>query len=90
MARAVGLRTPTTSTSSPARCYHTGPASYAQVHLLIGATVVIMPRFDAAAALALIARHRVTNAFMVPTHFSRILQLDAGRAARATTCRRCG
>jgi long-chain acyl-CoA synthetase len=62
-------------------CYHTGPASYAQVHLLIGGTAVILPHFDAAAALAAIARHRVTNAFMVPTHFSRILQLpDAERA----------
>jgi long-chain acyl-CoA synthetase len=57
-------------------CYHTGPASYAQMHLAIGGTAVIMPHFAAAAALALIARHRVTNAFMVPTHFSRILQLD--------------
>jgi long-chain acyl-CoA synthetase len=63
-------------------CYHTGPASYAQVHLLIGGTAVIMPHFDAAEALALIARHRVTNAFMVPTHFSRILQLDAAERAR--------
>jgi acyl-coenzyme A synthetase/AMP-(fatty) acid ligase len=32
--------------------YHTGPASYGQVHLLIGGTVVVMPRFDAADALA--------------------------------------
>jgi len=63
-------------------CYHTGPASYAQVHLLIGGTAVILPRFDAAAALAAIARHRVTNAFMVPTHFSRILQLDDGERRR--------
>ncbi|MGH7786239.1 MAG: AMP-binding protein [Candidatus Binatia bacterium] len=57
-------------------CYHTGPASYAQVHLAIGGTAVIMPRYDAAEALALIERYRVTNAFMVPTHFSRILQLE--------------
>jgi long-chain acyl-CoA synthetase len=56
--------------------YHTGPASYATMHVLIGATVVIMPRFDAAEALRLIEAHRVTNTFMVPTHFSRILQLD--------------
>jgi len=43
--------------------------------------VVIMPRFDAAAALRLIEAHRVTNTFMVPTHFSRILLLEqaAGR-----------
>lgn len=57
--------------------YHTGPASYAQLHLLIGATVVLMPHFDAAEALRLIDRYRVTNTFMVPTHLSRILQLDA-------------
>jgi long-chain acyl-CoA synthetase len=57
--------------------YHTGPAGYAQLHLLIGATVVLMPQFDAAEALRLIAAHRVTNTFMVPTHFLRILQLDA-------------
>ena len=56
--------------------YHTGPASYAQVHLLIGATVVLMPRFEAAEALRLIERQRVTNTFMVPTHFTRILLLD--------------
>lgn len=56
--------------------YHTGPSSYGQVHLLVGATVVVMPRFDAAEALQLIDRHRVTTSFMVPTHFSRILQLD--------------
>jgi len=56
--------------------YHTGPASYATMQVLIGATVVIMPRFDAAEALRLIETHGVTNTFMVPTHFSRILQLD--------------
>ena len=56
--------------------YHTAPASYAQVHLLIGATVILMPHFDAATALRLIEQHHVTTSFMVPTHFSRILQLD--------------
>jgi long-chain acyl-CoA synthetase len=63
-------------------CYHTGPASYAQTHLLIGGTVVIMPHFEAGEALGLIARHRVTNAFMVPTHFNRILQLEPGERRR--------
>ena len=73
---AVGPRPTPTSICWPARMYHTGPAAYAAVHVLIGATVVIMPRFDAAEALRLIERHRVSNTFMVPTHFSRILQLD--------------
>jgi long-chain acyl-CoA synthetase len=62
--------------------YHTGPSSYGQVHLLIGASVVLMPRFDAAEALQAIARHAVTNAFMVPTHFSRIVQLEAAERQR--------
>jgi long-chain acyl-CoA synthetase len=62
--------------------YHTGPASYGQVHLLVGATVVIMPHYDAAEALRLIERHRVTTSFMVPTHFSRILLLDAAERRR--------
>jgi len=63
--------------------YHTGPGSYAQLHLLIGGTLVLMEHFDAARALALIETHRVTNTFMVPTHFTRILLLDeAERSAR--------
>jgi long-chain acyl-CoA synthetase len=62
--------------------YHTGPGSYAQLHLLIGATIVLLPHFDAAQALQLIERYHVTNSFMVPTHFSRILQLDDGERRR--------
>jgi len=62
--------------------YHTAPSSYGQVHLLIGATVVMMSHFDAEEALRLIERHRVTTSFMVPTHFSRILQLDPAVRAR--------
>jgi long-chain acyl-CoA synthetase len=62
--------------------YHTGPGSYAQLHLLVGATVVLLPHFEAAEALRLIAGHRVTNTFMVPTHFSRILQLDPAERCR--------
>jgi long-chain acyl-CoA synthetase len=65
--------------------YHTGPSSYGQVHLLVGATVVLMERYDAASALQLIARHRVTNSFMVPTHFSRVLLLDDAERRRFDT-----
>lgn len=35
--------------------------------LLLGATMVIMEQFSPASALALIEKHRVTHAFMVPT-----------------------
>lgn len=55
--------------------YHTAPSSYGQMHLLVGATSVLLTHFDAAEALRAIARHRVTTTFMVPTHFNRIVQL---------------
>jgi long-chain acyl-CoA synthetase len=63
--------------------YHTAPSSYGQLHLLVGATAVIMPHFDPADALRLIAAHRVTTTFMVPTHFNRILQLPYSERRRA-------
>jgi acyl-CoA synthetase (AMP-forming)/AMP-acid ligase II len=55
--------------------YHSGPLFWAQMHLAFGATVVIMRKWDAAEALALIERFRVTNAHMVPANFTRILEL---------------
>src|SRR6185369_8625671 len=55
--------------------YHTAPSSYGQLHLLAGATAVLMSHFDAAEALRLISTQRVSTTFMVPTHFNRILQL---------------
>jgi long-chain acyl-CoA synthetase len=56
--------------------YHTGPGAYAQLHLLIGGTAVVMRQFEPRESLALIEQFRATNAFMVPTHFARIMQLD--------------
>jgi long-chain acyl-CoA synthetase len=55
--------------------YHSGPAAWAQMHLSFGATVVILPRWDAEQCLALIERHRITNSHMVPANFVRILDL---------------
>ena len=55
--------------------YHTMPNAYAAQHLFVGATVVIMPRFDAGDCLRLIASERVTTSSMVPAHFIRILEL---------------
>ncbi len=61
--------------------YHTMPNAYAAQHLFVGATVVVMPRFDAEECLRLIATERVTTTSMVPAHFIRILELpDAVRA----------
>ena len=55
--------------------YHTMPNAYAAQHLFVGATVVVMPRFDAEECLRLIARERVTTSSMVPAHFIRIVEL---------------
>jgi long-chain acyl-CoA synthetase len=48
----------------------------------VGATVVVMERFDAEHCLALIDRERVTTTSMVPAHFVRILALPEEVRAR--------
>jgi long-chain acyl-CoA synthetase len=55
--------------------YHSGPSYWAQMHLALGATVVVMVRWDAEQALAIIERDRVTSTHMVPANFQRILAL---------------
>jgi long-chain acyl-CoA synthetase len=62
--------------------YHAGPSYWAQMHLAIGATVVVMRRWDAETALALIERWRVTTTHMVPANFQRILALPDHVRAR--------
>ncbi len=57
--------------------YHMGPFAWSQMHLAFGATVVIMAKWDAKEALALIERRQVTNTHMVPANFTRILALRA-------------
>jgi fatty-acyl-CoA synthase len=59
----------------PAPLYHAGPLRSCTAMQMMGATVVGMQRFDAAAALAAISRHHVTVAQFVPTHFKRMLDL---------------
>lgn len=61
--------------------YHTAVLSFCSNHLHMGHRVVLMERWSAEAALALIERHRVTTSHMVPTQFTRLLGLpDAVRA----------
>ncbi|MEZ5144946.1 MAG: AMP-binding protein [Acidimicrobiales bacterium] len=56
--------------------YHAGPAIWAQVHLAVGGTTVIMRRWDSEAFLRLVEQHRVTITHLVPANFIRILELD--------------
>jgi acyl-CoA synthetase (AMP-forming)/AMP-acid ligase II len=60
---------------SPAPLYHAAPNRYVQRTIDHGGTAVIMRKFDAARALALIAAHRVTHSQWVPTMFVRMLAL---------------
>ena len=60
---------------SPAPLYHSAPLNFTMAVMRIGATDVVMERFDAESTLALIERHGVTHAQFVPTMFVRILKL---------------
>ncbi|TQS27030.1 acyl-CoA synthetase [Microbispora sp. KK1-11] len=60
---------------SPAPLYHAAPLRYSMSFQRLGATVVVMERFDPEEALALVERHRVTHAQWVPTMFVKMLKL---------------
>jgi acyl-CoA synthetase (AMP-forming)/AMP-acid ligase II len=53
--------------------YHSAVSFFTAIHSLLGATVVLEPKFEAAEALDLIARHRVTTTFMAPTLLQRLV-----------------
>ncbi|WP_433337154.1 AMP-binding protein [Spirillospora sp. CA-294931] len=55
--------------------YHSAPCVHALMALNLGHTVVVSEHFDPEQTLDLIERHRVTNTFMVPTMFHRMLAL---------------
>jgi long-chain acyl-CoA synthetase len=60
---------------SPAPLYHAAPNGGVHFTVRHGGTAIIMERFDAEQALALVERYRVTHAQYVPTMFSRMLKL---------------
>jgi len=61
---------------SPAPLYHAAPLRFSMQVQRAGGTVVVMEKFEASAALALIERHGVTFGQFVPTMFVRMLKLD--------------
>ncbi len=60
---------------NPAPLYHGAPLKICVTAQRAGGTVVIMPKFDAEEALALIERYGVTTSQWVPTMFTRMLRL---------------
>ncbi len=67
---------------SPAPLYHAAPIGWCQTAHRLGATVVVMEKFEPEAALAAIERYKVTDSQWVPTHFVRFLKLDPAVRAR--------
>jgi acyl-CoA synthetase (AMP-forming)/AMP-acid ligase II len=75
---------------SPAPLYHSAPLRYCTQFLRVGATVVVMERFDAEQALVQIEKHRVTHSQWVPTMFVRMLRLEeATRASYDVSSLQC-
>jgi acyl-CoA synthetase (AMP-forming)/AMP-acid ligase II len=68
---------------SPAPLYHAAPLRFNMLTHFQGGTSIIMEKFDAALALQLISRYRVTHSQWVPIMFSRLLALPAETRARA-------
>jgi long-chain acyl-CoA synthetase len=60
---------------SPAPLYHSAPLVFTMSWQRLGATVVVMEKFDPRECLELIQRYRVTHAQFVPTMFVRMLRL---------------
>jgi bile acid-coenzyme A ligase len=66
---------PSTVTLIPTPLHHNAPFLAASLTLLQGGHVVLMPRFDPTQVLGLVAQHRVTWMYAVPTIMSRIAKL---------------
>jgi long-chain acyl-CoA synthetase len=62
---------------SPAPLYHAAPLRWCMAVHRLGATVIVLEKFDAVTALDAIHKYRVDAAQWVPTHFVRLLKLDA-------------
>jgi len=60
---------------APGPLYHAGPFIVAWQCILSGGTLVLMERFDAEQALALVAQHRIDWVLFVPTMMQRIARL---------------
>jgi len=66
----------------PGPLYHAGPFITSWNQILYGGTAVLMERFDAEQALALIERHRVDWVLFVPTMMQRIWRLPEATRRR--------
>ncbi|WP_368680296.1 AMP-binding protein (plasmid) [Rhodococcus opacus] len=68
---------------APAPMYHSAPLRFAMTVHRVGGTAIVMERFDAAALLQAVERHRITHLKLVPTMFQRLLTLPDDVRAQA-------
>jgi long-chain acyl-CoA synthetase len=73
--------TPETVYLCPAPLYHAAPSAWSTTAQRLGATVIVMERFEPERCLELIERYKVTHAQFVPTHFVRMLKLPPEQRA---------
>jgi long-chain acyl-CoA synthetase len=67
---------------SPAPLYHSAPMGITSAMQSIGATAVVMNKFDPEAFLKAIERYKITDVMVVPTMFIRLLALPEEVRAR--------
>jgi len=67
--------------------YHSAVAFFAVIHQVLGATIVVQPKFEANDALELIAQNRVTTAFMAPTLLQRLVDAQEQEPRDTSTLR---
>src|SRR5690606_10087578 len=82
VAKTVYGTTPDSVALLSAPMYHSATMSFASHACASGATLVLEPGFDAERTLQLIAQHRVTHAYLVPTMYQRLLALPLEVRAR--------
>lgn len=61
---------------NPAPLYHAAPLRWTMWSQCLGATIVVMEKYDPEHALQLMEEHKITHAQFVPTHFVRMLKMD--------------
>ena len=62
--------------------YHSAPNVFTSLSNLMGATVVVQPKYDPVEALQLIERHKITTTFMAPTLLHRLCDVPDDVFAR--------
>ncbi|MEG2630852.1 MAG: AMP-binding protein [Comamonas sp.] len=77
VAQAVYGTTPDSVALLSAPMYHSATMSFVSHACAMGATLVLEPSFKPERTLQLIAEHRVTHAYLVPTMYQRLLALPA-------------